>query len=300
MAGVPGIVTRRAPTASTSRTRAGRGPRTSEACSCSRATGGRRGRRAVRSRRGGEFRPGGGRAQPDDHRADHARRPPAPATTLPPTPPRSRRARAAATVIDDDSCGDVETSARSTRPRTASTSTRASRACACRSTTPSRSARRNDFGEISVLADDGPARASARRAAGSSSAPNDFNPERICSTTCSHRCRRRTSATASPARGAASWTTPSATSSCSTHGARRADGRRPEAEVTAAPALPNELASATFNVENLDPADRRPSSPRSARSDRRQPALARPRRPRGGPGQQRPDQRRRRPTRRPR
>ena len=99
----------------------------------------------ARQRPAGERVPRGGGRRPDHHRD---RRPPvvtlsssgnalpAPSVIgtggrIPPT-----------TVIEDDATGDVETPRRlRLRPTTASTSTRASRACASRSTTPSPPAR---------------------------------------------------------------------------------------------------------------------------------------------------------------
>ena len=86
------------------------------------------------------------------------------------------------TVIEDDATGSVETSGVfDPDHRRSSTSTRASRACACSSTTPLRSGpTETDFGETPVIGDDGAnAVRPHRAAAGSCCAPNDGNPERV-------------------------------------------------------------------------------------------------------------------------
>ncbi len=64
------------------------------------------------------------------------------------------------------------------------------------------------------------------------------------------------------------------------------------ARETTTPALDDELAMASYNVENLSPADSQAKFDTLAATDRGQPGLARPAHPRGGAGQQRPDQRR--------
>ena len=83
-------------------------------------------------------------------------------------------------------------------------------------------------------------------------------------------------------------TTASATSSSQVD--RAAAGVAPAAsqrEVTTVAAGAGELAVATFNVENLDPGDPPAKFAALAGADREQPAVARHRRPRGDPGQQR-------------
>ena len=149
----------------------------------------------------------------------------------------------------------------------------------------------------------GRATASARSRAGDTGrrgrahgARRHRDPRRTTSTPSGHPRRRdpadaprRTSATRFTRPMSASSTTASATSSCSsstssppsTAGSRReTTGRRGR----------DELAVATFNVENLDPGDA-PADKFAAlaRADRQQPALAGPHRDRGDPGQQRPD-----------
>ena len=119
-------------------------------------------------------------------------------------------------------------------------------------------------------------------------------PSGSSSTTCSApRCRPRTSATRCPAPPSACWTTPSATSSCSSTATPTvADADGSPREVTAARSASTSWRSATFNVENLDPADPQAKFDALAPGSRDQPG-ARPdlRRAGGGPGQHR-----RRPT----
>ena len=178
------------------------------------------------------------------------------------------------------------------RPATASTSTRAWRACASRSTTPSRSARPTRLRrDRRCSATTAPTPASARPAAASSSAPDDFNPERIILDdqlgarparpsnvgdhfTGADRRRRRLQLRQLHARG---------------HDRRRPRVRDGLTREATTPPAPNQLAVATFNVENLDPSDAAGEVRRAGGPDRQQPAVARPDRRRGGAGQQRRD-----------
>ena len=126
----------------------------------------------------------------------------------------------------------------------------------------------SDFGEISRSPTTGRTRASARRAAGSSCARSDFNPERISSTTCSHRLPSVDVGDRFTGRGAGAWwTTTSATSSSSTSTALDArwtaacSGRPPR------PPMPSSSRSAT--LQRREPRPGRSAGEVPARSARR-------------------------------
>ena len=117
--------------------------------------------------------------------------------------------------------------------------------------------------------------------------PTDFNPERIQLEDDIVRRRRRTRTSATASRRRRGCTRLQlrqlrAAADAAPHPRRR----RARSARSPGPQTADELAIATFNVENLSRSTRRRSSP-ARRSDRRQPACAGHRRSRGDPGQRR-------------
>ena len=134
--------------------------------------------------------------EPHDDRDQRSRRSPSLSTRQPAAAADRHRHRAAACrrreVIEDDAPGTVETSGVFDPAPTASTSTRAWRGCASRSTTRSSSGRRTASARSGAGRQRRGRRRVARRAAASSSdAPGDFNPSGSRSTTRSCGSPRR-------------------------------------------------------------------------------------------------------------
>ena len=208
-----------------------------------------------------EFRGGGDTQRPyadGDHGADH----PA-ALRGEPAAHDDRHRRGGrvppASVIDDDAAGDVETD-RHLRPGDRwDRLLRVARGDARPVKEPSSSGPRNAFGEIWVLADNGAGQSVRTTAAASSSSETDFNPERIQIDDTlpppSPDTPFVTSGRRSQAPSSASSTIASATSTSSPRPYRLRWPAAITREVTQAAVASNELAVATFNVENLDPGD---------------------------------------------
>ena len=179
---------------------------------------------------------------------------------------RHRRARPAERVIEDDAPDSVETSGVFDPAADGIDFYESLEAMRVQVNNAVVVGPRNSFGEIFVLADNG---AGARhygprggiviRDLGpnhpATSGRATSTPSAFSSTTSRVSPHRtRTSATASRRRSSASSTTTSATSRSRSPRCSRASTTVSTREITTAPS-PNELSVATFNVENLDPAE---------------------------------------------